>query len=104
MKDAMTHLAKIVFFSAAMSLFLGGCATGNQEVGLASNIEVAELDALPVPTNPPPFTISGQQQLEILVTDSERLSGTFVTDSQGFMSYPLLGDVAVEGKCPNEIS
>ena len=98
----MTGLTKTVLVSIAMALSLAGCASKNRSVGLAPSIEVAALSQLPAPSGVTPYTVGKQEQLEITVVDSEMLSGTFLTDAEGYIAFPLVGDLFVAGKTPNQ--
>lgn len=98
----MTGLTKTVLASIVLALSLAGCASPDRSVGLAPNVEVAPLSQLPAPSAINPFTVGKQEQLEITVTDSEMLSGTYLTDSEGYIAFPLVGDLFVAGKTPNQ--
>ncbi|WP_209349137.1 polysaccharide biosynthesis/export family protein [Pontixanthobacter sp. CEM42] len=98
----MTGLTKTVLVSMAMALSLAGCASKDRSVGLAPNIEVAALSQLPAPSGVMPYTVGKQEQLEITVADAEMLSGTFLTDAEGYIAFPLVGDLFVAGKTPNQ--
>ncbi|WP_160605031.1 polysaccharide biosynthesis/export family protein [Pontixanthobacter aquaemixtae] len=98
----MTHFSKSFLFAAIAALALAGCAGGAKPVGLASTVELVDLTTLPAPDSTAPRTIGMQEQLEITVYGSEPLSGTFLTDSEGYISYPLVGDLYVSGKSPGQ--
>lgn len=87
----------------AAALALVGCAT-TREVGQASDIEVAPLSELPAPTGGQAYTVGPQESLEITVADAEMLSGTFLTDADGVLAYPLIGDLNVSGRAPSEVA
>lgn len=98
----MTGLTKTVLLSVVMAISLAGCASKERAVGLAPTIEVASLSQLPAPSGLGVYTVGRQEQLEITVLDSAILSGTFVTDAEGYIAYPLVGDLFVAGKTPNQ--
>ncbi|MFZ1742045.1 MAG: polysaccharide biosynthesis/export family protein [Pontixanthobacter sp.] len=99
----MKLISKTLLISVALSLSLGGCAK-DRSVGLASNITVADLTELPAPDAIGAYTVGRQEQLEVTVVDSERLSGTYLTDAGGYIAFPFVGDLYVEGKTPNQIA
>lgn len=82
---------------------LVSCAT-DRTVGLAPNIEVTQLEALPEPINDILYTIGPQETLEIEVVGAEALTGRFLTDESGNIGFPLLGIVKLGGKSPAEAS
>lgn len=100
-KDTMTiNLSKMVL-AAAMAIAMSGCAT-DRSVGMAPGIAVADLAQLPPPSSSQAYTIGAQETIEIAVADSELLSGKFYTDANGYISYPLVGDLFVAGKTPGQ--
>ena len=84
-------------------LALGGCAT-DRTFGTAPGIEVTQLERLPEPRNEIFYTIGPQETLNIQVIDAPTLSGTFLTNEQGNVGFPLLGVVELGGKSPSEAS
>ncbi|MDN3646960.1 polysaccharide biosynthesis/export family protein [Pontixanthobacter aestiaquae] len=102
MKDTMAGFTKTILVSIIMAATLAGCASRDRSVGLAPNIEVAALSQLPAPSGVTPYTVGKQEQLEITVADAESMSGTYLTDSEGYISFPLVGDLFVAGKTPNQ--
>ncbi len=80
---------------------LSGCAT-DRSYGLASDIEVTNLEELPPPSGGVFYTIGPQEKLQIDVVGAEDLSGIFLTDAQGVVSYPLVGDLEFGGVSPSE--
>jgi len=86
---------------AAVSL--AACAT-DRSFGTSPDIEITELSELPAPRGETFYTIGPQQKLEIEVVGSEDLSGTFLTDEDGHIRYPLLGKVEIGDKTPSEAS
>jgi len=94
------------FVTLTMSAFmlpvaLSGCAT-DRAYGEASGIEIAELEKLPAPRLENLYVIGPQKALEIEVVGSERLSGTYLTDGEGRISFPLVGLVSLGGLAPSE--
>lgn len=87
--------------SLAAAIALSGCAT-DRTYGAAPGIEIAELEELPAPRIENLYVIGPQETLEIEVVGAERLSGTYLTDGQGRISFPLLGLLELEGLAPNE--
>ena len=79
---------------------LSGCAT-DRSIGRASAIEIAELDELPPPGAENLYVIGPQEALDIEVVGAERLSGAYLTDGQGRISFPLIGFLDLRGLAPN---
>lgn len=98
----MTGLTKTVLASIVLTLSLAGCAAKDRAFGLAPNIEVSALSQLPEPSTLAAYTVGKQEQLEITVADAEQLGGTYLTDSEGYIAFPLVGDLFVAGKTPNQ--
>lgn len=86
---------------ATLSLALSGCAT-DRLYGEAAEIEIAEFDTLPPPGTENLYVIGAQEALEIEVVGAERLSGTYLTDGQGRISFPLVGLLNLDGLAPNQ--
>ncbi|MBY6217877.1 polysaccharide biosynthesis/export family protein [Qipengyuania aquimaris] len=99
MKRAMVFKSKFLILSSA--IVLAACAT-DRTYGEAPGIEVAELESLPAPRIENLFVFGPQDAMEIEVVGAERLSGTYLTDGQGRISFPLLGLLDLEGLAPNE--
>lgn len=97
----MTHLTRTALAVLVLALALSGCAK-DRSFGLASTVEVTNLSELPAPDTVAAYTVGPQQQLEITVVDVPSLSGTFLTDAQGYINYPLVGDLYLGGKTPNQ--
>jgi len=97
----MIRGVKLALLCAFVSL--AGCAT-DRTIGIASDIEVTQLETLPEPRNEILYTIGPQETLEIDVVGAEPLSGTFLTNEDGDVGFPLLGVVPLGGKSPSEAS
>lgn len=82
---------------------IASCAT-NRSVGLSPDVEVSTLEELPAPRGEISYVIGPQEKLEIEVVGAETLSGTFLTDIDGRLAFPLIGVIALEGKTPSEAS
>lgn len=93
---------KLPFLAALAALVLGGCATTDRTYGAAPEVEIADLDSLPEPDMIEFYTLGPQEKVEIAVVGAESLSGTFLTDRNGNIDYPLLGVVAVGGLSPDD--
>lgn len=87
----------------AALLALSACAT-DRTFGTASDIQVTQLESLPEPRNEILYRIGPQETLEIEVVGAEDLSGTFLTNEEGNVGFPLLGIVKLGGKSPSEAS
>lgn len=85
----------------ALPAALSGCAT-DRVYGAGAGIEIAELDTLPPPGIENLYVIGAQEPLEIEVVGADRLSGTYLTDGQGRISFPLVGLLDLYGLAPNE--
>jgi len=85
----------------ALALVVAGCAT-DRSYGEAPGIEIAELEELPPPTAENIYLIGPQQSLEIEVVGAERLSGTYLTDGQGRIAFPLVGLLDLNGLAPSD--
>lgn len=85
----------------AIALLMTGCAT-DRRVGLSPQIEVANLEELPPPREGGSYVIGPQEKLEIDVVGAESLSGTYLTDVDGQLAFPLIGSVPLDGKTPTE--
>ena len=88
----------VVLLSA---LLLASCAT-DRSYGAAPGIEVAELEELPAPSVENLYVIGPQEVLEIEVVGAERLSGTYLTDGRGRISFPLVGLLNLGGLAPSD--
>ena len=84
-----------------LAVALTGCAT-DRTYGQAPGIEIAELEELPAPRIENLYVIGPQEALEIEVVGAERLSGKFLTDGEGRISFPLVGLLDLGGLAPSE--
>lgn len=89
------------FAGLAAAIALSGCAT-DRTYGSAPGIEIAQLEELPAPRIENLYVIGPQESLEIEVVGAERLSGTYLTDGLGRISFPLLGVLEIDGLAPSE--
>lgn len=90
-------------FVLFMLFSLVGCAT-DRTIGLAPGIEITQLETLPEPSNDILYTIGPQETLAIEVVGAPPLTGTFLTDEDGSIGFPLLGIVNLGGKSPSDAS
>ena len=91
---------RVALSGLALAVSLSGCAT-DRTFGTAPGIEIAELDELPPPGVENLYVIGPQEALDIEVVGAERLSGTYLTDGQGRISFPLVGLLDLRGLAPN---
>lgn len=82
---------------------LAGCAT-DRSVGLSPDITVTALESLPPPRGDISYVIGPQVKLDIQVVGAESLSGTYLTDIDGNLAFPLIGSLALDGKSPTDAS
>ncbi len=92
----LRHLAIL-----GMASLLVSCAV-DRSVGLADDIEVTKLEELPAPRVDISYVIGPQEKLEIQVVGAEPLSGTYLTDVDGQLAFPLIGMVNLDGRSPSE--
>lgn len=95
------YLKHILALSAAC--LAAGCAT-DRSFGLAPNVDVANLDELPPPRGEIFYTIGPQEAIDIVVIGAEELSGTYLTDEEGRLDFPLLGTLETGGRSPGAAS
>lgn len=103
MKINSIRIFKAGLLGCGLALSLSGCAT-DRSYGEAPGIEIAELEDLPPPVIENLYVIGPQDTLEIEVVGAERLSGTYLTDGQGRISFPLVGLLDLSGLAPNQAS
>lgn len=99
----MNNLGKALLVPVILALSLAGCVS-KPLTGTASSITLSELSELPEPVGGTAYTVGSQEELEITVADAELLSGVFLTDASGYIAYPLVGDLFVAGKTPNQVA
>ncbi|WP_324261803.1 polysaccharide biosynthesis/export family protein [Altererythrobacter sp. H2] len=87
----------------AAVLLSAGCAT-DRTFGTASSVEVTTLDELPAPVGEGGYVIGPEQVIEIAVSEAPTLTGSYLTDANGNVQFPLLGTVAVGGLSPSAAS
>lgn len=92
---------RVALSGVALALSLAGCAT-DRSYGEAPEIEIAQLDELPPPSIENLYVIGPQVPLKIEVVGAELLNGTYLTDGQGRISFPLVGLIELSGLAPNE--
>lgn len=88
----------------ALTALLAACATTDRSVGQAPEVELTKLEELPAPRGEISYTIGSQSELEIVVVGAESLSGTYLTDVDGKLMFPLIGTLDLEGQTPAEAS
>jgi polysaccharide biosynthesis/export protein len=98
-------MAKILqnVFLMMLAVTLAGCAT-DRSVGLSPEVKVSNLEALPPPREGVSYVLGPQEKLEINVVGAESLSGTYLTDIDGQLAFPLIGSIPLDGKTPTEAS
>ena len=96
----MISLLRPLFVIASAGL-LAACAT-DRSFGTSPEIEITDLAELPPPSGEIFYTVGPQEKIEIQVIGSEELSGTYLTNEQGDIAFPLLGELATGGKSPTE--
>lgn len=85
----------------SIGLLLSSCAA-DRSFGMASGIEVAQLESLPTPSNYSAYTLKPQEKIDISVMGVDALSGSYFLSSAGILDFPLIGPVALAGKTPSE--
>ncbi|MAF05945.1 polysaccharide biosynthesis/export family protein [Herbaspirillum sp.] len=85
-----------------LAVALAGCATTDRTYGAAPEIEIAQLEELPAPGVENLYIIGPQATLQIEVVGAERLSGKYLTDGRGGISFPLVGLIDLNGLAPSE--
>lgn len=82
---------------------LSACAV-DRSIGLAPGVQVTALEELPAPRGEISYSIGPQEKLAIDVVGAPSLSGTFLTDIDGNLAFPLIGTIDLAGKSPSEAS
>lgn len=103
MKVSMNIIVKATVICTVLTLSLAGCVS-KPLTGAAPSIALSDLSELPSPQGVSAYIVGKQEQLEITVVGADLLSGTFLTDADGYLAYPLIGDVFVAGKTPNQVA
>ena len=93
-----------LFMAIAITFGLAACATTDRTVGASPDVQVAQLESLPTPTSAGVYRVRPQETLDVVVSGSEMLSGAFLVDAEGYLKFPLTGEVYVAGKTPVEVS
>lgn len=91
------------FAVVALIASLAGCAI-DRSIGLSPQVSVTTLEQLPTPKGEISYVIGPQEKLEIEVVGAETLSGTYLTDIDAQLAFPLIGTLALDGKSPSEAS
>lgn len=94
----LTKIVVIGLFTAALT----SCAARGP-IGQASDIKVTDLTALPPPALPP-YKIGEQEEVDIRVLGSDLLTGKYLTDEQGLLVLPLVGEIHANGLTANELA
>lgn len=98
----MANIGQNAFLLMLVAL-LAGCAT-DRSIGRSPDVEVTNLEALPPPREGVSYVLGPQEKLEINVVGAESLSGTYLTDVDGQLAFPLIGSIPLDGKTPTEAS
>jgi polysaccharide export outer membrane protein len=92
----LKHLLVVI-----MAGSLAACAT-DRTFGTAAELEITELETLPAPLGEIYHTISQQETLEIYIANAETLSGPYLTDDRGRITFPHIGELDLNGRTPNQ--
>ncbi len=87
----------------AFASVVSGCAT-DRTFGTSPDIEITALEELPPPRGEAFHTIGAQESLEITIVGVEELSGLYLTDREGRVTFPFAGQLDFGGKSPSEAS
>lgn len=93
---------KSLFILAVSGAMLSACATSGP-LALASDVELTTLNELPANPAAISYQIRPLESLEIGVFGAETLSGTYFTDEQGRVNFPLIGAVETDGLTPSGV-
>lgn len=104
MTTTLRRLTWRYLITLAVAGALAGCATTSRPIGLAPEVQLTTLEELPAPRGEISYTIGSQSELEIVVVGAESLSGTYLTDVDGKLMFPLIGTLDLEGRTPAEAS
>src|ERR1700712_2964554 len=72
-------------------------------LGCASCSSSGHLSKLSLDSNSTAYRLGGGDQLKITVYGEEKLTGTYPVNGQGVISFPLIGQIPVEGKTIDEL-
>lgn len=97
--EMILNLRHIVVLAAAG--LTTSCAI-DRSVGLAPEVAVTALEELPAPRSGGFHMIGQQETLQIEIVGAASLSGTYLTDTEGQLAFPLIGIVNIKGKSPSE--
>lgn len=92
------------FLVSVMAMVLLSACAIDRSIGLAPGIQVTALEELPAPRGEISYVIGPQEKLAIDVVGAPSLTGTFLTDIDGSLAFPLIGTVDLMGKTPREAS
>lgn len=90
---------RTLFALGLVPALLMACAT-DRSFGTSPDIEVTELESLPAPAGEIYYAVGPQERLDIVVVGSELFSGTYLTDQNGNLQFPLIGLVETGGLAP----
>lgn len=99
----MDRLGFKALVGLALIASLAGCAI-DRSIGLSPEVSVTTLEQLPPPRGEISYLIGPQEKLQIEVVGAESLSGTYLTDIDAQLAFPLIGTLALDGKSPSEAS
>lgn len=93
------------------SLFLGcvclvsaACVSNDQPVGLDSDITVTELSVLPAPRVDELALLDPLDRITINVVQDQEISGVYVIDDRGNISFPYVDNIRAAGLTPVELA
>lgn len=95
---------KLRFMGVLVALTMVPACAIDRAIGLAPGVQVTSLEELPAPKGEISYAIGPQEKLAIDVVGAPSLSGTFLTDIDGNLAFPLVGLVDLAGKTPSEAS
>jgi polysaccharide export outer membrane protein len=88
----------------AMAFFVPAFATAQEGTAPAeSAAAVAPAAALPAPARASAYRINAGDELEIYVWGEERLQRKVKVLPDGTIAFPLVGEIAVQGRVPTEV-
>lgn len=101
-KGVMAKFPQILFLMAATAL-VASCAT-DRPIGTSQDVTLTALEELPSPRGDISYVIGPQVKLSVEVVGAETLSGTYLTDIDGQLAFPLIGLIQLDGRSPSEAS